>query len=194
MQGKAIVPKRGQRRKYHVATPQDAQHIAEKYALIKSEHGRVTRKDIEPDDLDFMLDKYARDLSYDLYTLCDVFCISRTSLYNLLKSEGYDELFTSACSRRSHSLLQYGFDVLNDTRKAAKANDSSRDEINATRHLANYCLCVAEKIDPDLKRTGGEGNVNIQINVPNFGYLSQQANKAIDVTVDNEDGNSDNIT
>lgn len=184
MQGKVVVKKE---RKYHVATPHDAKSISAKYAAIKQERGRVTKKDIDPIDLDYMLDKYARELSYDLYTLCDVFCISRTTLYTMLKSDKYSELYASACARRSYSLFQYGFDVLDDTRRSAKNNDSSRDEINASRHLANYCLSLAEKLNPDMNQHSSDGNINIQINVPKFDYLTQRAKNAIEVTADPDD-------
>ena len=173
--------------KYHVSKSDEIAEIKAKYAAIKADTSRkYTIKDINPEDVDILLEKYATDLSYDVYTLQDALCINRSQLYRLLHSEACSEAYESARNQRANRSFKRGFDVLDEVHQLAKAGESNRDMVNSAKNIANYCLSygqmISDEYNPNVK--GNQGAANIVINLPMFNQ------RVVDCEVEDDSGQS----
>lgn len=132
--------------------------------------GKLRITDIDPDDVDALLDRYATDLHYDVYELSKVLGFSRTQMYNLLHSDRVLPVYESARNQRASLALKRGVDVLEDNITLAREGESNRDLTNATKNLANYMLTYAQMISKEynLNARDNQGAVSINITLPEF--------------------------
>lgn len=158
--------------------------IAERYELIYRSKGVVRIRDIKLEDVERLLEKYATDLTCDVYTMRDVLHISRNTLYRMLNSDDFKDLYFSAKSQRAAVAYRRGFDVLEETYAEAKAGDASREAVNAARHLANYCGTYAQNLTGDAKSNEQVTGVTIQVNLPQFSNLN---GNVVDVKTETND-------
>lgn len=163
--------------------PKKYEELAKKYELTYRSNGVVRIKDIKPEDVELLVEDYATNLKCDIYTLCNVLHVTRQTVYNMMHSEKYADLYASAKSQRAAIAYRRGFDVLEETYAEAKAGDASREAVNAARHLANYCGSYAQNLVSELQGDDKAGGLSIQINLPQFSNL---ANPIIDVTAQDD--------
>lgn len=146
--------------------------IRDKYmALAASKpNGHLRGPDIDPKDVDYLLTMYASDPHYDVYALTDILRLTRTQLYRLLNSEKLGDAWESARNQRAGMMLQYGFNVLEETMNAARTGEANRDMVNASKNLANFTLSYAQMVSRDYNPNArdNQGAVNISISLPEF--------------------------
>lgn len=156
-------------RKRHQSTPDDLLPLAEKYK------GEVIKpKDIDPKDVERLLEEYATRPEVDLYTVADTLNISNAQLYRLLKNEKFAELHEQAKIRRYERLMIEGYKLVHrPIQQFDDGEELSKEFVVACRNAANYCLHMSQAFSPEVnnKRNGDKGNVNIQINIPQLHHL-----------------------
>lgn len=169
---------------------QQCKEIQQKYNGILQEQGKVSMGDVNPADVEILLDRYASDLQYDVYTLRTILHIGRTQLYKILHSERVLPLYESARNQRASLALQQGVNVLQENIDLAKVGESNRDLTNATKNLATYMLSYAQMLSKEFSMSNKEnqGSVAINITLPEF-------NKGVidcgDVKIDTGGSNGD---
>lgn len=145
--------------------------LSSKYELIKKENKFVRAKDIERSDLEYVLDVYANDLRYDLYSACEIFHISKSTLYRALNNEDMQELLDNSKERRSEAAYRRGYEVLEETYENAKTGEASRDVVNSANNLAKYLALYGQSLNPTINKSQDKP-VNIQINLERFNDIN----------------------
>lgn len=149
-----------------------AEEMFKKYELLAQSkpNGRLRGSDIDLNDLDILLERYATDPYYDSYAIGDILHISRSALYGLLHSENMGDAFESACNQRAGVMLKRGYEVLEETLELSRKGESNRDMVNASKNLANFSLSYAQMISKDYNMNARDqpGAVSINIKLPEF--------------------------
>lgn len=164
------VSKPDTKRKHHMPTPTELKPIEAKYESCEV----VDPKEIDPKDIELLLDAYAKRPDVDLYTIAETLHISQYQLTKLLKDEKFAELHENAKIRRYERLMVEGYKLVNmPVEKFLKGEELSKEFVAACRNAANYSLHMSQTFSPEVssKRNNEKGNVNIQINIPQLHHL-----------------------
>lgn len=157
--------------KYHSPAPSYLDDIKERYGAM----ARVTKNDLRDEDVEYLLDAYANDITVDVLNIAETLRISKSTLYKLLKDERFAPLYESAKIRRSQLAINTGYKALLETYEGTKDNSVSREQVNASRNLANYMLEYSKMVNPESvdKERGDSKLVNITLALPTTPYNSE---------------------
>lgn len=162
------------RRKRHLPTPVELEPMADKYAT--EDGSLINPNDVDPKDVETLIEEYGKRTDVDLYTLCDVLNISRRQLRNLLTNEQFCELYESARNRRAESVATKGLEVAGiPFNKMLHGEEVSKEFVVAARNYSNYMLAYAQTFSTELggKKNKDKNQVNIQINIPKLPQVGE---------------------
>lgn len=155
--------------KYHTPVPNYLADIVERY----SAYPKVKASDIRDADVEYLLDAYAKDITMDVLNIAESLNISKSTLYRILRDEHFAPLYEAAKARRSQLAFNTGYHALLETYEGAKAQTISREQVNASRNLANYMLEYSKLVNPENidKRDNENKAVNITLALPSSPYF-----------------------
>ena len=142
--------------------------IKEKYSVIERDTTALIKR-IDPKDLITLLDKYAKDVNFNLSNVADALNISSHGLEILLKKEGVQEYYQSCKRKRGEAFAVTGFNVvMTPYEKILNGEEVSPFLNNAAKNLSNYCLAMAKSMNgeynPDKRQSEGGGGVKVVVN------------------------------
>lgn len=155
--------------KYHSPAPEYLSEITERYSSLED----VKSSDIREEDVEFLLNAYAKDITLDVLNMSEVLCISKSTLYRILRSEHFAPLYEAAKARRSQLAFNTGYIALLETYEGAKEQTVSREQVNASRNLANYMLEYSKLVNPENieKQDNESKSVNITLALPSTPFI-----------------------
>lgn len=150
--------------KYHTPVPNYLADIVERYSC----NGKVKASDIRDADIEFLLEAYAKDITMDVLNIAESLNISKSTLYRILRDEHFAPLYEAAKARRSQLAFNTGYQALLETYEGAKEQTVSREQVNASRNLANYMLEYSKLVNPENieKKDNESKSVNITLALP----------------------------
>ena len=141
--------------------------LSVKYADEKSKELAVIDK-IEEADLISALERYANDLTVDLYTIAESFHIHVNSLYRLLQKDRYKSFYEGIKRARGERAIQEGFvTACQPYDKIQNGIDVTMAEVASAKLKANYCLEYGRSRNSEFlpqKERGSEGGINVIVN------------------------------
>ena len=162
-----------QKQKYHVDLSKDPEikAIADAPAVAPAKVPAL-----RDEAMTTLLNRYASDIRMDLYTIAEALHIDASSVYRLLRSQKYKELYDTCKAKRGQLIAREGFDAAcKPYDMAIQGEEIPMSLVAAAKLKANYAFMYAQTLDPDLtptKQTGGNGsptvvvvNTGIKLNV-----------------------------
>lgn len=156
---------------HHYQVPDAYKPMADKYRNL-FDGKNFSRELVEHQDFQDALEEYATNARFDIYTLMDIFCCSRSTLYAMLQSKDFAPYYEAAKEARADLLLKRGIDVSEEVYYGAMNGDIGRDAVNAAKNLANYCMSYATLISNRYGKKNENEGLNVQIAVPQFSNVN----------------------
>ncbi len=154
-----------EKRKYHVDLSNDPEikAIAEKPKVSASQVPALRDEDMRT-----LLQRYAVDTRMDLYTIAETMQVDDTSLYRLLHSEKYKEMYDACRAKRGQKIAREGYEAAcRPYDMAIEGEEIPMALVAAAKLKSNYSFMYAQSLDPELrpsKETGaGSGNPTVVV-------------------------------
>lgn len=154
-----------QERKYHIDLSNDPEikAITEKPAVAPAQVPAL-----RDEDMQLLLNRYATDTRMDLYTIAEAMQIDDSSLYRLLHSEKYKDVYDACRAKRGQKIAREGYEAAcRPYDLAIQGEEIPMSLVAAAKLKSNYSFMYAQSLDPELRPSkeagGGSGNPTVVV-------------------------------
>lgn len=148
-----VIPrtKQKQEKKYHVDLSNDPEIKAITNAPAVAPAQVPALRD---EEMTALLKRYASDVRMDLYTIAEALHIDDSSVYRLLHTGKYKELYEICKAKRGQLIAREGFDAAcKPYDMAIQGEEIPMSLVAAAKLKANYAFMYAQTLDPELAPT-----------------------------------------
>lgn len=165
----------------HLPVPEYLEEIRQYYNSIEN----VTLDMVEREHVEAVFDAYGRDILLDVMNIAEIFNISANKFYSWLRrDQELQDMYNAVKSRRAHSAMVTGYNILEDTYMATIDGSASKERVAAAKAFSSYLMSYSQSLNPENKKAENNNRaINISLALPstpfNTGY--------VEVTADDDD-------